>query len=500
VLRIAKLLRTSAVPGIGCLGLGILGQAQMSPRTPQFALAPPPPVNVANRVTLDYEQVQIGSVAFRTYMVNLQAGQSLTLTFDEGAQGTNYKGEVDPQCTKVVKKYTPCVIVFGFQPTSASAFDDTAAITSSSGKSTTTLDLDLTGNGVSSTDAAAQLAAAAAAPQTAKPAPSGAASTVTVSVTTCTPPDRTLFPTIRSSLLPPGKSAPSGAERLASQVAIDFGVDVWGATKEAVINCFYQTNAQLAFFTQVRSIYNAASTSATVTANIGSYNFNNGMQIALGTNVQAGPSSASTTTAGSSSSSTMTAGSRSPTTSTTLPTLTSSAAGQAAQNLFYGGSIFLYDDLPVFVKKTSGSVRWHFEDDILGREGVDIQNFSGTSTSATSPNTHFNALNEAYWQYDADPSTATAAVPLAIFIGGQYGYAYTSHGYAREYGFVNKSNAQVGNVAAGLIVTGQFNISVLRQFGPSQQYILSTTGSRTVANNFKSWSFGIQYQSKGLSP
>ena len=56
------------------------------------------------------------------------------------------------------------------------------------------------------------------------------------------------------------------------------------------INAFYSTASNVSYFKQVKSIYNGASSSATVSADIASLNFSNGMQVTAGTNIQAGSS------------------------------------------------------------------------------------------------------------------------------------------------------------------------------------------------------------------
>ena len=298
-------------------------------------------------------------------------------------------------------------------------------------------------------------------------------------VSKCSAPNRVLFPTIRHSLLAPGPSSPAGSEDLAKQVSVDFGINAWSQVRDDVINCFYNTNSSLAFITQVKSVYSASSGSATISANVLSFNFSNGMQASLGTNFTAGPNANSA--------------------STQPGTLSSTSAAQAAQNIFFGGNVFLYADLPLVTKKLITTDRWHYQDDILVREGVDLQSFSGTSTVVSSPPTHFNVLDEMYYQYDSIPSTGATPSTLSVFVGGQYGYAYTSGGYAQQYGFGKKTSAQVGDIGGGVLLSGQYNITVLREFGPAQAYVDATTGMPTQVNNFKSFTFSIQYQGSGLS-
>jgi len=59
---------------------------------------------------------------------------------------------------------------------------------------------------------------------------------------------------------------------------MDFGGDKPGA-----INAFYQTSGPFSFFNQIKSVYNNASGSATVSADLATLNFSNGMQVATST-------------------------------------------------------------------------------------------------------------------------------------------------------------------------------------------------------------------------
>jgi hypothetical protein len=255
----------------------------------------------------------------------------------------------------------------------------------------------------------------------------------------------------------------------------------YGNGKNANINTFYNTDGQFSFFNQIKSIYNGASGSATVSANLASLNFPNGMQVAVVTNVQAGSSGSTTASSGA------------------IPTLSANGAAQATQNMLYGGTVYaavLYPLLAVGADKPNTPGNFGILVDLVGREGVDIQNFkSGTSISVTSPPSHSNAQIEGYLQYNSInlvPGSTNFAG--ALFVGGSYGYSYTSHGYAREYGFGNRVNNDIGQVSVGILINGVAKISVSRAFGPSQTYIDGTSMAQTTVNNFKSWSFGITYQ------
>jgi hypothetical protein len=248
------------------------------------------------------------------------------------------------------------------------------------------------------------------------------------------------------------------------------------------INAFYRTYNSISFFNQIKSIYNGASGSATVSADLTSLNFTNGMQVNVGTNVQAGSSGSPTGPSGS------------------IPTLSGAAAGQATQNMLYGGTLVasaLYPLLAIGAANVDKVGGFGLGVDMVGRQGIDIQNFkSGTNTSVTSPPSHSNAQLEGYLWYNSTnlaPNSATTFAG-ALFVGGSYGWSYTSHDYARDYGFGDRVNNAIGQISAGILINDVAKISVSRAFGPSQTYLDGTSMIQKTVNNFKSWSIGITYQ------
>jgi hypothetical protein len=248
------------------------------------------------------------------------------------------------------------------------------------------------------------------------------------------------------------------------------------------INTFYQTTGPYTFFNQIKSIYNGASGSATVSADLATLNFPDGMQVTFATNVQAGPSGTTTVS------------------SATVPTLTANGAGQATQNIIYGGTFVASELYPLFA---AGSSKWGSPGGVgvivdgVVKEGADVQNFkSGANVNVTSPPFHGSGQIEGYLQYNSVnliPNSQNFAGSL--FVGGSYGYSYMSHGYARDYGFGSQVSNGIGQISLGMLINGVAKITVSRAFGPSQTYIDSTTKAQTTANNFKAWSFGVTYQS-----
>lgn len=253
----------------------------------------------------------------------------------------------------------------------------------------------------------------------------------------------------------------------------------YGAARIANINSFFGTDGKLSFMDQIKSIYNGGSNSATVSADLASLNFSTGWQVTLGTNIQAGASSPTAVSTG------------------IVPTLSSTSAGQATQNLLYGGTITaagIYPLLAVGAANLSSPAGVGFMVDFAAKEGVDIQSFkSGTSTNVNNPSSHTSAQVEGYLQFNstnlAPGSTGVSAG--AFFIGGSGGYNYMSHGYARDYGFGTHVNNGIGQLSAGFLINNVAKTAVSRSFGPSQTYIDSTSNASTTTNYFKAWSLSI---------
>jgi hypothetical protein len=168
--------------------------------------------------------------------------------------------------------------------------------------------------------------------------------------------------------------------------------------------------------------------------------------------------------------------------------------------MLYGGTIYvsgLYPLIAAGADNLGSAGGLGVLVDLLVKEGVDIQNFkSGTSTNVNAPTSHASAQVEGYLQYNSTNFVSGSSTQFAgaIFVGGSYGYSYTSHDYARDYGFGNNVNNRIGQVSAGILINNVAKIAVSRAFGPSQTYIDSTSKAQTTVNNFKSWSFGITYQ------
>jgi hypothetical protein len=260
----------------------------------------------------------------------------------------------------------------------------------------------------------------------------------------------------------------------------------FGDGLEMNVNNFYNTSGTHSYFNQIKSLYNGASSSATVSADLASLNFLNGMQVKFVTNVQAGPSGSATASSG------------------PVPILSSNGAAQATQNMLSGGTVYAAVLYPIFAMGADrlgkpGSIGMIF--DGVAKEGADVQNFkSGTNVNVTSPPSHTSAQIEGYLQYNSTQSAnSTSAFTGAVFVGGSYGYSYTSHGYARDYGFGNRVHNDIGQISVGILINGVANISVSRAFGPPQIYINSTSMTQAKVNNFKAWSFGITYQSAPAS-
>ena len=260
----------------------------------------------------------------------------------------------------------------------------------------------------------------------------------------------------------------------------------YGVAKNVNVNTFWGTSSGFVFFNQIKSIYNGASNSATVSADIGTLNFPFGMQLNIGSNIQAGSAPATAVSTG------------------TVPTLSPSAAAQAAQNMLYGGTIVASGAYPVLAvggNRINSPGSWGGMLDFAMREGVDVQSFkSGTSVGLTSPSSHSSWQLEGYAQVNSTnlPTVGGGTFAGALFIGGSYGYSYTSHQYIRNYGIASPNNA-LGQVSAGVMLNGIAKLAFSKAFGPSQTFfdgtITPTPSQPTTVNNFRTWSFELSYQS-----
>jgi hypothetical protein len=260
----------------------------------------------------------------------------------------------------------------------------------------------------------------------------------------------------------------------------------YGTDSQANINTFYQTNGNLSFLSQVKSIYNGASGSATVSADLATLNFADGWQLIATTNAQAGSAGTVTSVAPG-----------------VTPTLSATGAAQATQNLLYGGNFLFAEQYPMLAvggSKVGTPGNLGYSVDFVLKEGADIQNFkSGTNVNVVSPPFHGSAQLTSYLQYNSINLTSSGGFQGAVFLGGSYGYTYISHGYSEDYGFQGRVHNDIGQVAVGLLINGVATISVSRAWGPPQTYIDSTSMVQTKMNNFKAVSLGITYQSPAPS-
>jgi hypothetical protein len=261
------------------------------------------------------------------------------------------------------------------------------------------------------------------------------------------------------------------------------------------INNYFVMDKGYAFFDQIKSIYNCSSQTENISGDLATLNFPPGIQLTFGTNAQVGVTTPTTVEAGA------------------TATLTPTSAGQATQDMLTGGTFTVSSIYPILylaTKNTSTDTvlaergKMVFTTDAIAKGGVDIQNFkAGTSTTTTNPPTHGNLGLESYLQINCTNLTADSKSMVGdIFIGGNYGYNYASHAFSRDYGFANRTSSGVGQVVFGAVLNSIGRISVSRGFGPSQVYVDSTTASALPVrvNNFRSWSFGLTYQSPSPKP
>ena len=280
----------------------------------------------------------------------------------------------------------------------------------------------------------------------------------------------------------PGEIYPFILKGMSPDLAVGLYQVFGNPMRKSVVNCFYSTNGLFSYFNQFQSIYNAASGSTTLNAQLGSLNFTNGMQVTVGTNPQVG-------SANSNSSAPVTGALASG-----IPTLSAAAAAQAAQNVQNGGTVFGSDIFPLLFHQSNGIVILS----TVAREGVDLQKFNNTSVTATNPATHTFVGLQGYLQYNSSNNASNSTDPAgSIFVGGSYGYSLMNHTYSVQNGFGGRVNSQIAQLSAGILFNGGVRIAAYRGFGPSQKYIDSTSMAQKVSNNFQTWSIAIAYQSAG---
>jgi hypothetical protein len=264
---------------------------------------------------------------------------------------------------------------------------------------------------------------------------------------------------------------------------------IWGAGSDLKseeinnLNNFFNTNGQLSFINQVKATYNAAAGASNLSVDLAKLNFLPGMQWTVTTNAQVGSSSPTAVGSG------------------TVPTLSSTSAAQAAQNMLWGGTVLtsmIYPILAAGGASLQSPGGWGVMLDAIGKGGVDIQNFkSSNNVNVNAPPTHASVGLEGYFvtnSVNAAPAGSSGVFAGSLFAGFGYGYSYTSHGYARDYGFGNAVDNAMGQISVGILMNNVATITISRGFGPKQSYIDSTSMAHVYADNFKTWSLGITYQ------
>jgi hypothetical protein len=427
-------------------------------------------LGLSTSTSYDFGTVPLGLIGFQVIPVkSLEKITSVDIKDSNGADPSPlYKYELgDKNCdSKTSEDKTPCVVVVGFMPS-----DDhsvvSATVTISLADGTSPKPYTVTGRG----SAAACLSAKS------KFFPLNRGLTFAKSEDATNSVDYPLLPTDVSA---------EAADRLNQ----DFG----GPLKKLLVNCFYTTNGLFSDFNQFQSIYNAASGSTTINAQLGSLNFTNGMQITVGTNPQVG-SSPSSSNAASAAFRSFRSSAAAAASGSSIPTLSAAATAQAAQNITNGGTVYAVDLFPVFLKSSTYSLATL---STAVREGVDFQKFNNTSITASNPSTHTFVGLEGYFQLTSSNNAANSSNPAgSIFLGGSYGYSLMNHRYSVQNGFGRRINSQIAQVSAGILLNGVAKIAVYRGFGPSQQYIDSTSMVQKTANNFQTWSIAIAYQKSG---
>jgi hypothetical protein len=415
----------------------------------------------------DFGTVPLGLIGFQAIPVkSLEKITSVDIKDSNGADPSPlYKYALgDKSCdTKASEDKTSCVVVVGFMPS-----DDhsvvSATVTISLADGTSPRPYTLTGRG---------------------------------SAAACLSAKSLFFPLNRGLTFAGSEDATKSVDypllptNVSAEAADRLNRDFSDPLRKLLVNCFYSTNGLFSDFNQFQSIYNAASGSTTINAQLGSLNFTNGMQITVGTNPQVGSSSSNSSTAAAASQSFRSNAAA----ASSIPTLSAAATAQAAQNISNGGTVYAVDLFPLFLKSSTYSLATL---STVVREGVDFQKFNNTSVTASNPSTHTFVGLEGYFQLTSSNNATNSSNPAgSIFLGGSYGYSLMNHSYSIQNGFGGRINSQIAQVSAGILLNGVAKIAVYRGFGPSQQYIDSTSMVQKTANNFQTWSIAIAYQKSG---
>jgi hypothetical protein len=279
-------------------------------------------------------------------------------------------------------------------------------------------------------------------------------------------------------------------EWLQKKIGKDFGREI------NTIEGFYHggSGSQFDAFTQFNMIYNAAASSATMSADIATLDFFPGIEVAVATSLQTGAGEATTPTASSSASLvSVFLRPRAADEAFTTPTLSATQAAQSAQNLINGGNLYVHATYPIFSNNPAVGSAFRLLGVVRARDGVDIPNFAGTSTVTSDPINHFSAHTEWLAEYQALANAGSAVSAGSIFADASLGYGYSSHTFTQQNGFGNHVQYLLGQVSAGISFNHTIQLAVQRNFGPSQTYIDSTTTLPTTQNQFKTWSMAINY-------
>jgi hypothetical protein len=287
---------------------------------------------------------------------------------------------------------------------------------------------------------------------------------------------------IYETLPPEGKQK----RRLEYRLQRDFGV------MRDVSNAFWAQEKTLSYLSQAQYFYNTGSGSGTLSADFASMVFPGGTQVALALNTSVGTDNSTPPQ----NPATPAIFKGAATTSSAPPKMSSAQAAQAAQNLVDGGNVLLRGSWPLimFAPKYQNLSIYSF---VVGREGIDIPNFSGANTVANNPINHFNISNEWYAQVLAWPADKSEESAGSIFVDAKYGFEKVSSEFAKQAGFKNNwDHGFLWQVTGGLTFAHKINIVASRNFGPDQTWTDSTSGAATTQNNFAQWSVGVKYDTK----
>jgi len=254
----------------------------------------------------------------------------------------------------------------------------------------------------------------------------------------------TLIPTVSGQSLPPFapheaqlgvKAARTNSQGIeAVHKKPDWLFPLWRAN-EATIKAFYTTDTWLTPVQQIRFLYGFNQSSKSLSADLASMIFPNGVQLTLG--------------------STVTAPGKSPD-----PTMDS--ATQALERLKAGGDFFMRGVYPLIAMESSNNMKM-FEVHSISTLAFNISGFGDETTITESTEHNFNSSVEAFGRYSAFDSGGY------LYGAVKTGWQNVQSEFAKTTGLPHR-NFVLSQISLGVQVSDYMSIGFQRFIGPEQAF------------------------------